>query len=216
MRRSDGVANDEFDDVVGGAEPGAGGPGGMRQRQRRRLGATEYRRWRRRSPRPRQCRRTTASTNPSASFTVLQSASLPAVSVDGPPKVNFTVFSDGAVKTGLTLADMSFATRQAGAGQATATPTSGQNYVSRKATAAPGREATGGSSTPPATDSSEATNRSRWPRTRNSSTTATATTPTPSLPTSPIRTGQRRSTASTTRPMAWPSCRAPLTGWRFS
>ena len=47
------------------------------------------------------------STNSSSAFTVLQDAGVPAVVVNGAPKVNFTVFSDGAVKTGLTLTDMS-------------------------------------------------------------------------------------------------------------
>jgi len=48
------------------------------------------------------------STNSSSAFKVLQDAGVPAVVVTGAPKVNFTVFSDGAVKTGLTLAEMSF------------------------------------------------------------------------------------------------------------
>jgi OmcA/MtrC family decaheme c-type cytochrome len=89
------------------------------------------------------------STSASASFTVLQSAGLPAVSVNGQVKVNFTVFSNGAVKTGLTLADMSFALARlipASGGN----PAEWTNYVSLKATAAPG-VGTGGSSTPPAT-----------------------------------------------------------------
>jgi OmcA/MtrC family decaheme c-type cytochrome len=49
-----------------------------------------------------------SSTNSSSAFKVLQSAGVPAVVVTGPPKVNFTVFSDGAVVQGLTLADVSF------------------------------------------------------------------------------------------------------------
>jgi len=48
------------------------------------------------------------STNSSSAFKVLQDAGVPAVVVASAPKVNFTVFSDGAVKTGLTLTDMSF------------------------------------------------------------------------------------------------------------
>jgi OmcA/MtrC family decaheme c-type cytochrome len=48
------------------------------------------------------------SSNSSSAFLVLQNAGVPAVVVSGAPKVNFTVFSDGAVKTGLTLTDMSF------------------------------------------------------------------------------------------------------------
>jgi OmcA/MtrC family decaheme c-type cytochrome len=47
--------------------------------------------------------------NSSASFTVLQNAGFPAVTVNSPPVVNFTVFSDGAVKTGLTTANVRFA-----------------------------------------------------------------------------------------------------------
>lgn len=49
------------------------------------------------------------STNSSASFTVLQDAGLPSVTVNSPPVVNFTVFSDGAVKTGLTNSNVRFA-----------------------------------------------------------------------------------------------------------
>ena len=49
------------------------------------------------------------STNSSSAFSVLQDNGVPAVIVTSPPVVNFTVFSDGAVKQGLTLTDMSFA-----------------------------------------------------------------------------------------------------------
>lgn len=45
--------------------------------------------------------------NSSAPFTVLQSAGVPAVTVRGAPVVRFTVFSDGAVKTGLTPSNVS-------------------------------------------------------------------------------------------------------------
>jgi len=48
------------------------------------------------------------STSSSSAFKVLQDAGVPAVVVSGAPKVSFTVFSDGAVKQGLTLTDMSF------------------------------------------------------------------------------------------------------------
>jgi OmcA/MtrC family decaheme c-type cytochrome len=48
------------------------------------------------------------SINSSSAFQVLQDNGVPAVVVAGPPKVNFAVFSDGAVKTDLTLADVSF------------------------------------------------------------------------------------------------------------
>jgi OmcA/MtrC family decaheme c-type cytochrome len=47
------------------------------------------------------------STNPTAAFTVLQGAGVPAVTVNSAPKVNFTVFSDGAVKQGLALSNVS-------------------------------------------------------------------------------------------------------------
>jgi OmcA/MtrC family decaheme c-type cytochrome len=47
--------------------------------------------------------------NYSASFTVLQNAGVPAVTVNSTPKVNFTVFSDAKVKTGLALANVSLA-----------------------------------------------------------------------------------------------------------
>ncbi len=49
------------------------------------------------------------SINSSSAFKVLQDSGVPAVTVAGAPVVNFTVFSDGAVKQGLTLSDMSFA-----------------------------------------------------------------------------------------------------------
>lgn len=48
------------------------------------------------------------ATNSSASFAVLQNAGVPAVTVNSPPKVNFTVFSDGAVKQGLAITNVSF------------------------------------------------------------------------------------------------------------
>ncbi|MBK9244258.1 MAG: OmcA/MtrC family decaheme c-type cytochrome [Burkholderiales bacterium] len=49
-----------------------------------------------------------SATNSSSAFKVLQDAGVPAVVVASAPKVNFTVFSDGAVKQGLTLSNMSF------------------------------------------------------------------------------------------------------------
>lgn len=47
------------------------------------------------------------ATNSSSAFKVLQDAGVPAVVVSGRPKVNFVVFSDGAVKQGLALSNMS-------------------------------------------------------------------------------------------------------------
>ena len=49
------------------------------------------------------------ATNSSAPFAVIQEAGLPVATVNSPPKINFTVFSDGAVKTGLTSANVSVA-----------------------------------------------------------------------------------------------------------
>ena len=47
--------------------------------------------------------------NSSASFTVVQDAGVPAVTVNSPPKINFAVFSDGKVKSDLAIANVSFA-----------------------------------------------------------------------------------------------------------
>jgi len=77
------------------------------------------------------------STNSSAPFLVLQSAGVPAVSVNSPPKVNFTVFSDGAVKTGLALSNMSFAIAKL-IPSTNGDPDRWTNYIYRKETAAAG------------------------------------------------------------------------------
>jgi len=45
--------------------------------------------------------------NSAAPFAVVQAAGVPVVTVNSPPKVNFTVFSDGAVKTDLKITDVS-------------------------------------------------------------------------------------------------------------
>src|SRR5450830_1704086 len=47
--------------------------------------------------------------NSAAPFTAVQAAGVPVVTVNSPPKVNFTVFSDGAVKTDLAITNVSFA-----------------------------------------------------------------------------------------------------------
>ena len=47
------------------------------------------------------------ATAPTAAFTVVQSAGVPVVSIASPPKVNFTVISDGAVVKGLTASNVS-------------------------------------------------------------------------------------------------------------
>ena len=49
------------------------------------------------------------ASNTAAPFTVLQSAGVPAVTIAGAPKVNFSVFSDGKVVTGLTNTNVRFA-----------------------------------------------------------------------------------------------------------
>lgn len=89
------------------------------------------------------------SINTSASFTVLQDAGVAAVTINSPPVVNFTVFSDGAVKTGLTTADMSFAIAKLVPGIA-GEPDQWVNYIYRKETAAAG-VGPGGLTTPLAT-----------------------------------------------------------------
>jgi OmcA/MtrC family decaheme c-type cytochrome len=70
------------------------------------------------------------STSTSSAFSVLQSAGVPAVVVKGAPVVNFTVFSNGAVKQGLTLTDMSFAIAKLVPGT-NGNPNRWQSYVSR-------------------------------------------------------------------------------------
>jgi OmcA/MtrC family decaheme c-type cytochrome len=77
------------------------------------------------------------ATNSSASFTVLQAAGVPAVTVASPPKVNFTVFSDGAIKTGLTNANVRFAIAKLVPGT-DGKPDEWFSYVYRTETAAAG------------------------------------------------------------------------------
>lgn len=69
------------------------------------------------------------STNSSASFTVLQDAGVPAVTVNSPPVVNFTVFSGGAIKTGLTISNVRFAIAKLVPG-ANGNPDQWVNYIS--------------------------------------------------------------------------------------
>ena len=77
------------------------------------------------------------ATNSAAPFTVLQSNGMPAVTVNSPPKINFTVFSDGKVKTGLALSNMSFAIAKLVPG-ANGNPDQWVSYVYRKETATAG------------------------------------------------------------------------------
>lgn len=71
-----------------------------------------------------------SATNSASAFTVLQAAGVPAVTVNSPPKVNFTVFSDGAVKTGLTNANVRFAIAKLVPGT-NGDPDQWQNYIYR-------------------------------------------------------------------------------------
>ena len=71
-----------------------------------------------------------SSINSASAFKVLQDSGIPAVTVAGAPVVNFTVFSDGAVKQGLKLIDMSFAISKLIPGT-NGNPNRWQSYVSR-------------------------------------------------------------------------------------
>ncbi|MEI8324767.1 MAG: OmcA/MtrC family decaheme c-type cytochrome [Betaproteobacteria bacterium] len=75
--------------------------------------------------------------NSSAPFTVLQSAGVPAVTIDSPPKVNFAVFSDGKLKTDLTIASVSLAIAKLVPGS-NGDPDQWVNYIYRKETASAG------------------------------------------------------------------------------
>jgi len=77
------------------------------------------------------------STNSAASFTVLQNAGVAAVTVNSAPKVNFTVFSDGQVKTGLAIGNVSLAIAKLVPGTG-GNPDQWVNYVYRKETSAAG------------------------------------------------------------------------------
>jgi len=77
--------------------------------------------------------------NYAASFTVLQDAGIPAVTVPSPgvslAKVNFTVFSDGAFKSGLTITNVSAAIAKLVPGS-NGNPDEWKNYTHRTRTAA--------------------------------------------------------------------------------
>ncbi len=77
------------------------------------------------------------SINSSASFTVLQDAGVPAVTINSPPKVNFVVFSDGKAKTDLVLSNVSFAIAKLVPG-APGNPDQWVNYIYRTETATAG------------------------------------------------------------------------------
>jgi len=77
------------------------------------------------------------ASNSAAPFTVLQSAGISAVLVNGAPKVNFAVFSNGAVKADLKIADVSFAIAKLVPGS-NGNPDQWVNYIYRKETATTG------------------------------------------------------------------------------
>jgi len=75
--------------------------------------------------------------NASAGFAAVQAAGIAPVTINSPPKVNFTVFSDGAVKTGLTAANVSFAIAKLVPGT-NGDPDQWVNYIYRTETATAG------------------------------------------------------------------------------
>ncbi len=77
------------------------------------------------------------ATNSAAPFTVPQSAGIAAVVVNGPPKINFAVFSDGAIKAGLKVTDLSVAIAKLVPGT-NGDPDQWVNYIYRKETASAG------------------------------------------------------------------------------
>lgn len=83
--------------------------------------------------------------NASAPFTAVQAAGVPVVSINTAPKVNFTVFSDGAVKSDLKVTNVSFAIAKLVPGT-NGDPDQWVNYIYRKETATAGV----GPGTPPA------------------------------------------------------------------
>jgi OmcA/MtrC family decaheme c-type cytochrome len=84
------------------------------------------------------------ATNTSASFTVLQDAGIPAVTINSAPVVNFAVFSDGKAKTDVAIADVRFAIAKLVPGT-NSNPDQWVNYVYNKETA----KADVGPGTPP-------------------------------------------------------------------
>lgn len=77
------------------------------------------------------------ATNSASAFSVLQGAGVPAVTATTPLKVNFTVFSDGVVKQGLVLSNVSFAIAKLVPGT-NSNPDQWVNYVYRTETATAG------------------------------------------------------------------------------
>ncbi len=77
------------------------------------------------------------ASNAAAPFTVLQSAGIAAVSISSPAKVNFAVFSDGAIKSGLAITNVSLAIAKLVPGT-NGNPDQWVNYIYRKETATAG------------------------------------------------------------------------------
>ncbi|MGA0794872.1 MAG: hypothetical protein ACO3P0_02170, partial [Quisquiliibacterium sp.] len=78
------------------------------------------------------------STNKSSAFVILQDAGLPAVTLNSPLRVNFTVFSDGKVVEGLKVGDnLRFAIARLERG-ADGNPDRWFNYISNTVTAQEG------------------------------------------------------------------------------
>jgi OmcA/MtrC family decaheme c-type cytochrome len=97
-----------------------------------------------------------SSVNSSAPFTVVQAAGVPAVTITSAPKVNFSVFSDGKVKTGLALSNVSFAIAKLVPGS-NGNPDQWVNYIYRTESTASGAANTGPNGTPVLASAKQAT-----------------------------------------------------------
>ncbi len=75
--------------------------------------------------------------NPAGAFAVVLDAGITPVTVSGPPKVNFVVFSDGKIKADLKITDLSLAIAKLVPGT-NSDPDRWVSYIYRKETAAPG------------------------------------------------------------------------------
>ncbi len=96
------------------------------------------------------------SVNPTASFTVLQGAGMPAFTVNSPPKVNFAVFSDGKVVNNLALTNVSFALAKLVPGT-NGDPDQWVSYVNRTESTASGANKTGPGGVPALASAKQAT-----------------------------------------------------------
>ena len=145
---------------------------------------------------------TDPASNPFTPFVVLQNAGLPAVTIDNSSKVNFAVFSDSKIKTGLTLNDVRFAIAKLVPGT-NGDPDKWVNYISTTKTGVAGKGPLG---TPNCNlpCRQQPIQNFRLKRMRRSGmpvslfTTRMVTTPTRSRPTSRIR--QRRMAWSSSQP----------------